>query len=43
MKITLALLGLLAAATDAFGDWPLLCLSSPPMQLVAGTAYVSAT
>ncbi len=43
MKITLALAALLAAATDAFGDWPLVCLSSPPMQLVAGTTNVSAT
>ncbi len=41
MKITLALAALLAAA-EAFGDWPSVCLSSPPMQLVAGTTSVSA-
>ncbi|KAK0627166.1 hypothetical protein B0T14DRAFT_129331 [Immersiella caudata] len=40
MKIAIA--ALLAAVSAAFRDWPLVCMSSPPMQLIAGTTNVSA-
>ena len=40
MKI--AVVALLVAVSAAFGDWPLVCISSPPIQLIAGTTNVSA-
>lgn len=41
MKTRITLIALLVAVTGAFEDWPLVCISSPPMQLVAGTTNVS--
>ncbi|KAI3333826.1 hypothetical protein F4824DRAFT_502814 [Ustulina deusta] len=42
MKTTVLLVAMLVVVTGAFEDWPLVCISSPPMQLVAGTTNVSA-
>jgi len=42
MKIAVSIVALLVAVSAAFGDWPLVCISSPPMQLIAGTTNVSA-
>ncbi|KAI3331120.1 hypothetical protein F4824DRAFT_498912 [Ustulina deusta] len=42
MKTTVLLVAMLVAVTGAFEDWPLVCISNPPMQLVAGTTNVSA-
>jgi hypothetical protein len=42
MKVTFAL-AVLLHAVNGFLDWPFLCISAPPMQLVAGVTDVSAT
>ncbi|KAI8626622.1 hypothetical protein F5Y19DRAFT_221897 [Xylariaceae sp. FL1651] len=42
MKTVVLLVAMLVAVTGAFEDWPLVCVSNPPMQLVAGTTNVSA-
>ena len=42
MKLMVALMAVVMAVTDAFEDGPLVCISSPPIQLVAGTTNVSA-
>lgn len=42
MKTEVLLAALLMSVTAAFEDWPLVCISGPPMQLVAGTTNVSA-
>ncbi|KAI1207648.1 uncharacterized protein F4807DRAFT_173486 [Annulohypoxylon truncatum] len=43
MRTTVLLVGLLVAVAGAFEDWPLMCISNPPMQLVAGITNVSVT
>ncbi|KAI1291679.1 hypothetical protein F5Y03DRAFT_388342 [Xylaria venustula] len=42
MKTTVLLVAMLVVVTGAFENWPLVCISNPLMQLVAGTTNVSA-